>query len=123
MLEKAKYSWQAWVIPCIVILIWFVLGATGRLNAGVFPTIGEVWDAFLYLTGKGLLTEHIIDSLSRVLVGFGMAIVVGGTARHTYGLDSCKPNMVRSHTPFSAAGAAYSMDSPLFAVVWNWRRF
>lgn len=77
MLEKGKYSWQAWVIPCIVILIWFVLGATGRLNAGVFPTIGEVWDAFLYLTGKGLLTEHIIDSLSRVLVGFGMAIVVG----------------------------------------------
>ena len=47
------------------------------MNVCVFPTVIEVWDAFLYLTSEGLLFEHITDSLFRVLVGFGMAIAVG----------------------------------------------
>ena len=77
MLERDKCSWQAYVIPFLIFFIWCALSVTGRLNAGVFPTVSEVWDAFLYLTSQGLLLKHILDSLFRVIVGFGMAIAVG----------------------------------------------
>lgn len=77
MHNNTNSGWKGLVIPVGVLFLWFFLGVSGRLNTQVFPTCGEVWEAFRYLSQKGLLWHHVANSLSRVFAGFGLAILVG----------------------------------------------
>lgn len=77
MQNNSTTAWKGLIIPTSILFLWVFLGMIGRLNTQLFPTLGEVWDAFCYLVKKGLLWHHVADSLSRVLAGFGLAILVG----------------------------------------------
>jgi len=64
-------------VPVLLVVLWYAAAAQGWLEAGLLPGPQQVWRSFQHLAERGLLGQHIRDSLLRVLVGFGWAAVLG----------------------------------------------
>lgn len=72
-------TWQRYVLPlvatAIILALWtLAVKATGTK---IFPTPLDVVRAVISLAEKSLLWRYILDSLTRVFAGYGIAIVVG----------------------------------------------
>lgn len=64
----------------VLLLAWYVLARTGVLgNKFVMPTPAMVWDAARILIEDGTLQDEAWATLRRVLIAFGLALVVGAT--------------------------------------------
>jgi ABC-type nitrate/sulfonate/bicarbonate transport system permease component len=64
----------------VLLLFWYVLARTGVLgNKFVMPTPAMVWDAARILIEDGTLQDEAWATLRRVLIAFGLALVVGAT--------------------------------------------
>lgn len=72
-------QWERIVCPAIVLAalltLWYV--AVSWTRTQVFPSPLEVEKGLLELLRKGLLWSYVGDSLRRVVVGFGVAAIVG----------------------------------------------
>lgn len=77
MRHTNEASWKGFVIPTVAFILWLGLGRMGKLNNALFPSPENVLEAFAYLLRGGLLWSHVGSSLLRVLLGFGLAIIVG----------------------------------------------
>src|SRR5262249_43234138 len=68
------------VFPFIVVgAIWEVVAWAGVFPHRLFPTLEEVAASFAHLTITGILPPHAIETLLRLLGGFGLAAAVGVT--------------------------------------------
>lgn len=76
-MDNTKKTWKGLVFPCSLLLAWFIVGSSNRLNTQLCPTLKEIYAACQYLWHGGLLLTHIGSSLMRVFLGFGLAILVG----------------------------------------------
>ena len=57
--------------------LWEIVARSGIFPRRLFPSLGEVADTFLRLTAAGILPHHALETVVRLVVGFGMAAVVG----------------------------------------------
>ena len=70
-------SWlTGFVSVAIVVGLWEFLSSTGRVNALLLPTPVAVFAAAVTLTKNGTLPVDTAVSLSRVLVGFLLALII-----------------------------------------------
>ena len=77
-MENARESnWKGLVFPAGILVLWFLLGCTGRLNRHIIPSPGDIISAFGHLWRQGLLWSHFSTSLLRVFAGFALAAIVG----------------------------------------------
>jgi NitT/TauT family transport system permease protein len=60
-----------------VAVLWECTAQLGVFPAKLFPSLGEVGATFWRLTLNGILPHHALDTVLRLLGGFGLAAVVG----------------------------------------------
>jgi NitT/TauT family transport system permease protein len=66
------------VFPFVVVLgLWEAVAHAGMFPARLFPTLETVAGAFWRLTASGALPRHVLETLVRLCVGFGLAAVAG----------------------------------------------
>ncbi len=64
--------------PFLVVgTIWEVVARTGVFPRKLFPTLEDIAHAFVDLTVSGILPHHAIDTVFRLLGGFGLAGIFG----------------------------------------------
>jgi NitT/TauT family transport system permease protein len=64
--------------PFIVVgALWEAVARLGFFPPRLFPTLETIGSAFVRLTANGILPHHVLDTLIRLLAGFGLAAVVG----------------------------------------------
>ncbi len=65
----------------LLLIAWWVLSTNNLVNQLFLPEPAKVWDAFVTTATTGYqgatLTEHIYESLKRILSGFSLACAVG----------------------------------------------
>jgi NitT/TauT family transport system permease protein len=66
------------VFPFLVVgAIWEAVAHLGVFPARFFPTLERIATTFVQLTVSGVLPHHTLDTLLRLIVGFGLAAIVG----------------------------------------------
>lgn len=64
--------------PFIVVgAIWEIVARSGVFPRKLFPTLGDVARSFVDLTISGILPHHAIETVLRLLGGFGLAAIIG----------------------------------------------
>ena len=64
--------------PFVVVgAIWEIVARSGIFPRQLFPTLEDIARSLVDLTVSGVLPHHTIDTLIRLLSGFGLAAVVG----------------------------------------------
>ena len=100
--------------PFLVVgAIWEIVARSGIFPRKLFPTLGDAARAFVDLTISGILPHHTIETVLRLITGFGLAGVIGVTigvlmGRSRRAEDICLP-LVSILAPIP--GLAYT---PLF---------
>ena len=70
--------WAAWIIPILVVILWWLWGRTPGEGIRFLPTIPEVWTGFVRLVKNGTLWENIKISTIRGFKGLKHSIFKGG---------------------------------------------
>ncbi|MGL5254578.1 MAG: ABC transporter permease [Brevinema sp.] len=60
----------------IILFVWFIISSLGWVNPYLLPSPQKVAQTFWYLCLSGKIFTHILASLIRVFLGFGMALIV-----------------------------------------------
>ncbi len=100
--------------PFLVVgAIWEAVARSGAMPPKLFPTLEQIAASFVELTVSGILPHHALDTILRLLAGFGLAAAVGLTigvlmGRSRRAEDICLP-LVSILAPIP--GLAYT---PLF---------
>jgi ABC-type nitrate/sulfonate/bicarbonate transport system permease component len=69
---------RGWVGALLIAALWWELIARSGLFPPLFmPTIGEILGAFWDSLTSGLMSAAVVPTLSRLLVGFGIAALIG----------------------------------------------
>jgi NitT/TauT family transport system permease protein len=64
--------------PFIVVgALWEIVAHLGIFHPRLFPTLEDVAATFVRLTAEGILPHHAIETVLRLLAGFGLAAVAG----------------------------------------------
>ncbi len=65
-------------VPFLVVCgLWEVVARLQVFPPRLFPSLEEVASTFVRLTAAGILPRHAVESLGRLLLGFGLAAVAG----------------------------------------------
>lgn len=59
----------------MLLAIWYVASANSWVNAFLLPSPQRVWTTFVTLLGNGKLLDHTLVSLSRVGIGYSLAVL------------------------------------------------
>jgi NitT/TauT family transport system permease protein len=77
------------LVPSLVLLIfvgvWHYIAVSGLFLPDLLPSPEAVWAATLELAQNGALFNHILSSLGRVFVGFGLAVIAAVPAGFVLG--------------------------------------
>jgi NitT/TauT family transport system permease protein len=75
--SRLRVIWRN-LFPFLVVgAIWEITAHLGVFPARLFPTIEEIATAFVRLTLDGILPHHALETVLRLLAGFGLAAVIG----------------------------------------------
>lgn len=74
------------VLVIIVVLLWEILPRTGVINPILLPTFSLTLITIKNLILSGELLVHMVASLQRSLLGFGLALIVGITSGMLLGI-------------------------------------
>lgn len=85
-MKKTGFVVEYFILIILILLVWFLLGEQGKLNSVIMPAPGTVWETFVSLVKKGTLWSHIVISVTRVLKGYVIAVVLGIAAGILIGL-------------------------------------
>lgn len=66
---------KASIIIVVIVGTWFTLSTLGIFSSYVLPSPLKVWNTFLDMVLSGVLWDHILISMQRVLTGFIIAFV------------------------------------------------
>lgn len=69
--------WIAWIIPILVIILWWLWGRKPSEGIRFLPTIPEVWEGFVRLVKDGTLWENIKISTIRGFKGLAWGGLIG----------------------------------------------
>lgn len=69
------------ILPVVLLLVWELAGAMGKLNPILLPRPSEIWLELVSLTASGELAKHLGISAWRALLGFllggGLGLAAG----------------------------------------------
>lgn len=69
------------ILPVVLLLVWELAGAMGKLNPILLPRPSEIWQELVSLTASGELAKHLGISAWRALLGFllggGLGLAAG----------------------------------------------
>lgn len=92
-----------WVVPVLIVAAWQWTSSAGIISPAVLPAPSVVLDTAGTLWRSGELPEHILVSLRRVAIGFGIGAVIGlafgfavGLSRLAEGVFDRSLQMVRA---------------------------
>lgn len=83
--SSARRNGESWprrvaeaLFPFVVVLgLWEIMAHSGMFPARLFPTLETVASAFWRLAASGALPRHVLETMVRLLAGFGIAAVIG----------------------------------------------
>ncbi|MGQ0548349.1 MAG: ABC transporter permease [Armatimonadota bacterium] len=71
-------TWLSQAVPIVVALaVWEGIARSGLVNPRLFPRLAAMGEQLVFLLGSQQLGLHLGASLTRVVVGFGLAVAVG----------------------------------------------
>lgn len=76
----------ALVVPLAIVLAWFYTTTFTQIPKGILPTIPDVGQTFLEMIQSGQLQTDILTSISRVLKGYIISVVLGITLGSLIGM-------------------------------------
>lgn len=92
-----------WVVPVLIVAAWQWSSSVGFISPAILPAPSVVLDTAGTLWRSGELPEHVLVSLRRVAVGFGIGAVIGlafgfavGLSRLAEGVFDRSLQMVRA---------------------------
>jgi NitT/TauT family transport system permease protein len=75
--SRLRVIWRN-LFPFLVVgAIWEIVAHLGVFPARLFPTVEEIATSFVRLTADGILPHHAMETVLRLLAGFGLAAVIG----------------------------------------------
>jgi taurine transport system permease protein len=83
MMKKSKkpknYLYISVISGMVILLAWYLAARFGNMPKLIFPSPDDVWNSFLKTLTKGYkghtLWEHLLDSLRRLGIAYGIAII------------------------------------------------
>lgn len=63
--------------PFLFLLVWYLLGAAGRLNEAILPSPVKIWNAFIIQLSTGKWQVNLQASVVRVLIGYSIGSLIG----------------------------------------------
>jgi ABC-type nitrate/sulfonate/bicarbonate transport system permease component len=75
--ERWRAVWRNSFPFLVVGAIWEIVAWAGIFPHRLFPTLEDIAHTFVSLTMSGILLHHALDTLIRLLAGFGLAAVAG----------------------------------------------
>ena len=88
--EGSPWAWTRnltrGAVPCLVILVWYVLSATNVVSQRLFPSPLTVFEALWDLIVTGQLWPAIAASMARGLTGLAIGVTIGMIAGCVSGL-------------------------------------
>jgi sulfonate transport system permease protein len=75
--NKIRIAFEYIILILLIIILWAVMEASGRLNPVILPAPLTVWKTFLSLLFGGGLIKNIVVSVGRVLKGYVLAMILG----------------------------------------------
>ena len=109
-----------------LLLVWTMAVKLSHTN--VFPSPWNVLSALRELVGKGVLWRYILDSLRRVLTGYGLALVIGIPAGLALGwsrnlaaafnpvVQMCRPISPLAWMPLAILWFGVAEAAPIFLI-------
>ena len=85
--KKAGYAVEYIALITAVIVVWCVMASKGTLNQIIMPAPSQVVDTVTDLISSGTLWTNLVISVSRVLKGYFIAVVLGVTLVILIGLS------------------------------------
>ena len=94
--QSQPAKWETFFWPVLVAAIGLVLWnyAVHATKSTVFPTPSAVVKGMRELAAKGILVRDILDSLRRVAIGYGLAVLIGVPAGLALGWYPAAANVV-----------------------------
>ncbi|MCD8152798.1 MAG: ABC transporter permease [Clostridiales bacterium] len=59
-----------WIVPIVILVLWYVCSNRNLINQSVLPSPQKVWNTLAQMIVKGTLWKHIRVSLLRVVKGY-----------------------------------------------------
>ena len=81
-IEKHQRLFWGIISLSVLLLIWYIgsqMPDMGKLLPNPFNVMSFVFQSFVKPIGSLVMSQHILWSLSRVLVGYSLAVIVGIT--------------------------------------------
>lgn len=89
LIKKVGNIIEYFLLIILIISLWFVMDAGGKLNPVIMPSPSKIFHTFIKLLSNGSLLQNALVSLFRVLKGYVLASVCGivlgiliGLSRH-----------------------------------------
>jgi NitT/TauT family transport system permease protein len=90
--SNARWVWrQAWPVLLtlgVILLVWWFVSATGIVSTSTLPSPGTVWRTFWTLVADGTIPTAAGKTILRLLVAFGIALVLGTLLGYGLSLSS-----------------------------------
>ncbi|MCQ2592188.1 MAG: ABC transporter permease [Treponema sp.] len=77
VIKHTGYLVEYVVLLVVILVVWVVMGKLDMLNPVVMPTLPKIGKTFKTLFMKGTLLKHCGISLSRVLQGYLISVILG----------------------------------------------
>ncbi|MDO1484627.1 ABC transporter permease [Rhodococcus rhodochrous] len=68
------FAWEAW-LPIVLVITWLAVSANS--SSFYFPSLSKILDRLQSVWFFDGIVENVLPSLGRVLLGFGIAVIVG----------------------------------------------
>ncbi|MCR5624963.1 MAG: ABC transporter permease [Lachnospiraceae bacterium] len=93
-MKSVKKTLLALIIPMGIIVSWYLAVRFGNVPEGILPSMSKVWIAFKTNIQNGQLTSDILVSLSRVVKGYLVAVILGIVAGSIIGMSKTMKDLL-----------------------------
>lgn len=67
----------AWATPIVIVVVWELTARLGVLDTRFFPAPSVIWQAGVKSFEDGTMTDATLDTVRKLLIGYGTGVVAG----------------------------------------------
>jgi ABC-type nitrate/sulfonate/bicarbonate transport system permease component len=67
----------AWATPVVIVAVWELAARFGTLDTRFFPAPSTIWQAGVQSIEGGVMTEAMVATVRKLLIGYGIGVVAG----------------------------------------------
>jgi sulfonate transport system permease protein len=75
--RRATTLTLAWGTPVLLIVAWQLAAGSGVMDTRFFPAPSTIWQAGVRSLQSGVLTGAMLDTVRKLLIGYGIGVVAG----------------------------------------------